>query len=505
MMSSDRIVLGYMLVAVPPGKIFGGERFLLDYASYFKSNSQKFCIKDIKIFAPDTDRPFTFPDAIRKFRGVTFSEVNYMGSSLDTYFFDFSKSLYYILKMFEKYIYPPGYVRELVTHSPRVLGTKFQELYALLIKKSLPLKFENTTNIKALLVIDKFISPSTSRFLLKVMTSGSFDIKDYTLHFSEEVKEELKSVDLLHLMPPFIQVSFSSVRKISKTYKIPLVLNTFAHLSHGFFLPLIRSLKKAIDNSLISGILSFTNTEIQAIKTILGLFGKKTLKKFENVKKDAIPPPLQVSSIIKFEKRYKSEILLEAEKIRDGYDFVILSSTLHRSKGVLDTAKAVANIAKQSRLNILMVTFGRRMPHELDAWNTLIKKLKTEAKRFDAMYLGYVSEVKKAALFHACDVFSMPSIEDSFGIVYGEAWLRGKPVIGSSSNPVMFEVLDNGRRGLLVPFGDVKKLSNAIEALITDRQLAQKIGNTGRQYCYKELDISKNALKLWKFYQNVIS
>jgi glycogen(starch) synthase len=94
--------------------------------------------------------------------------------------------------------------------------------------------------------------------------------------------------------------------------------------------------------------------------------------------------------------------------------------------------------------------------------------------------LGPVSEEEKRDLLAAADVFAMPSRTDSFGIVYLEAWLYGKPVIGARTWGVS-DVIADGHDGLLVPFGDVPALAKAIAELLDDPQRRSEMGKRGQR------------------------
>lgn len=94
--------------------------------------------------------------------------------------------------------------------------------------------------------------------------------------------------------------------------------------------------------------------------------------------------------------------------------------------------------------------------------------------------LGFVSEEDKRDLLDAGDVFVMPSRTDSFGIVYLEAWLYKKPVIGALAGGVP-EVIHDNEDGYLVPFGDVNRLVEVIGTLLSDRTLARQFGARGYQ------------------------
>lgn len=94
------------------------------------------------------------------------------------------------------------------------------------------------------------------------------------------------------------------------------------------------------------------------------------------------------------------------------------------------------------------------------------------------LVLGHVDEEEKRDLLAAGDVFVMASRTDSFGIVYLEAWIYKKPVIGALSGGVP-DVITHERDGLLVSFGDISELARAIERLLHDKKFAECLGHVG--------------------------
>ncbi|MFK7800020.1 MAG: glycosyltransferase family 4 protein [Anaerolineae bacterium] len=93
--------------------------------------------------------------------------------------------------------------------------------------------------------------------------------------------------------------------------------------------------------------------------------------------------------------------------------------------------------------------------------------------------LGRISDSDKQDLLAALDLFVMVSRIDSFGIVFLEAWLYGKPVIGSTAWG-MADVIDENQDGLLVPFGDTPALAHAIKTLLADPKRCKQMGQHGR-------------------------
>lgn len=94
--------------------------------------------------------------------------------------------------------------------------------------------------------------------------------------------------------------------------------------------------------------------------------------------------------------------------------------------------------------------------------------------------LGPISSEEKKDLLAASSMLVMPSRVDSFGIVYLEAWLYGRPVIGAKSWGIT-DVIQDGASGLLVPFGDVDQLAQAIHNLLNQPGFAGRLGENGRQ------------------------
>ncbi len=88
-------------------------------------------------------------------------------------------------------------------------------------------------------------------------------------------------------------------------------------------------------------------------------------------------------------------------------------------------------------------------------------------------------EQEKPALFAACDVFSMVSKYESFGITYLEAWAAGKPVIGADIGAVR-SVIADGVDGLIVRYGDEAALARAVLRLLENGELGRAFGASGR-------------------------
>ena len=116
--------------------------------------------------------------------------------------------------------------------------------------------------------------------------------------------------------------------------------------------------------------------------------------------------------------------------------------------------------------------------------------------------LPYLPDYEKMDAFDACDIFVLPSRVDSFGIVYLEAWMCGKPVIGArvGSTP---DVIRDGVDGLLVILGDAEDLATKILSLLNEPHLRQTMGTAGKERTLKYFTWQKVAEQIDEIYLNV--
>jgi glycosyltransferase involved in cell wall biosynthesis len=87
------------------------------------------------------------------------------------------------------------------------------------------------------------------------------------------------------------------------------------------------------------------------------------------------------------------------------------------------------------------------------------------------------SGTEKSAALDACDVFAMPSLHETFGLGYLEAWLHERPVVGGDIPPLR-EVIADGVDGFCVR-QRVDEVAGAIRRLLDDPVLGTRMGRAG--------------------------
>jgi len=116
-------------------------------------------------------------------------------------------------------------------------------------------------------------------------------------------------------------------------------------------------------------------------------------------------------------------------------------------------------------------------------------------------FVGYVEGEPLAALYHAAHVLAAPSLYEPFGIVALEGMICGKPVVAADVGGLREIVLD-GQTGFRVPAGDATALAGALVKILTDADLAARLGAAGRERAEEVYDWPQVARQTVDRYAN---
>jgi len=144
-------------------------------------------------------------------------------------------------------------------------------------------------------------------------------------------------------------------------------------------------------------------------------------------------------------------------------------------KGTVALLEAMKSVWKWNETVRLVLAGPRIDPHGpvaqyLDAMPGVERKRVVQINDFP--------ESEKASIFDALDVLALPSVAESFGIAYLEAWMCRKPVIGARIGSTSC-VIKEGEDGLLVTPGNSEELTRAIIVLLKDSDLRERMGKAG--------------------------
>jgi glycogen synthase len=117
---------------------------------------------------------------------------------------------------------------------------------------------------------------------------------------------------------------------------------------------------------------------------------------------------------------------------------------------------------------------------------------------------GEVSDAKLEMYLDQCDIFVAPSRYESFGLVFLEAMMFGKPVVGCRAGG-MTEVIEEDVTGLLAEPGDVGSLASAIGVLLEDAAKRREFGHAGRERYLRLFTRAALVERTLKFYRETMA
>lgn len=175
------------------------------------------------------------------------------------------------------------------------------------------------------------------------------------------------------------------------------------------------------------------------------------------------------------------------------------------SKGVATLIAAMRRVWRHDP-EVRLLLAGPGLPRAMtpgDPIATALAEL-SDVERARVVTAGAFDEKDKAAMFQALDLLAMPSIAESFGIAYLEAWMCGKAVIGSRIGSTEC-VIEDGVDGLLVTPGDPDDLAAAILRLLSNPDLRCRLGHNGRTKTVAHFTWDKVAERVEHVYKQLVA
>jgi glycosyltransferase involved in cell wall biosynthesis len=124
------------------------------------------------------------------------------------------------------------------------------------------------------------------------------------------------------------------------------------------------------------------------------------------------------------------------------------------------------------------------------------------AERVDL--LGFVEHSELPALYRAADVLAAPSqYEGGLGMVYLEAMACGLPVVATAAGGAAEAVVD-GETGILLPRADADEATRAIETLLREPELRNRMGSAGRARVEQRFTVERYAQRVAEAYERAV-
>lgn len=288
--------------------------------------------------------------------------------------------------------------------------------------------------------------------VLKAGSLGKFFSMPISFSFFRYFKNMAEESDVVCLHMPFPLADLACF--LSK-YKGKLVLWWHSDIVRQkklmvFYRPLMNWLLKKADLIIVA-----TQGHID---------GSKYLKPFEN-KCCIIPFGIDIDDYI----HAKRKLILTQNLFDEKNKKILFVGRLVYYKGIEVLIDAFRNI---QNCELFIIGEGPLM-------NNLKNKVKEYGLQTVVHFMRKVNDEDLKSAFYDCDVFVLPSIENSeaFGLVQLEAMVYKKPVINTNLPTGVPYVSLNNISGLTVTPGNTQELSDAIQKLVDDEKLRIKLGD----------------------------
>jgi glycosyltransferase involved in cell wall biosynthesis len=162
--------------------------------------------------------------------------------------------------------------------------------------------------------------------------------------------------------------------------------------------------------------------------------------------------------------------------VSDGEPLILSVARLFRGKGHFELLSALA-LVKRKHPNVRLAIVGSDYPADSGTTRMLKEHASELGIGENVIFTGQRSDI--ASLMAACDIFSLPSFEEPFGLVFAEAMAMKRPVVALTNGGTP-EVVEHGKCGLLSTSGDIDALAANLIRLLDDPALRARFGEHGR-------------------------
>lgn len=124
-------------------------------------------------------------------------------------------------------------------------------------------------------------------------------------------------------------------------------------------------------------------------------------------------------------------------------------------------------------------------------------------EKYKIIELGWVNDEKiMKQFFCSCDLFVMPSLAESFGLMAIEAMSAGVPVV-CFQGTVVEELIQAPRCGLAVEYKSIGGLTQALEYMMQNKDIAIRKGEAGRELVSREYTYEKYVDRHIQLYERL--
>jgi 1,2-diacylglycerol 3-alpha-glucosyltransferase len=158
------------------------------------------------------------------------------------------------------------------------------------------------------------------------------------------------------------------------------------------------------------------------------------------------------------------------QKLKLPSRYILFVGRLVPEKGVFDLLQAYANLESAMRLEVGLVFAG-----DGNSRDELMQRAKAISPG-TVCFPGFAQREDLTGLYALAELLVLPTHTDPWGLVVNEAMACGVPVVVSSVAGCSSDLVEDGWNGYVVPPRDPEKLKFAIDSILRQPELKQRMG-----------------------------
>lgn len=118
-------------------------------------------------------------------------------------------------------------------------------------------------------------------------------------------------------------------------------------------------------------------------------------------------------------------------------------------------------------------------------------------------FAGAIEREMLMAAYKECDMVVLPSIHEGFGLAIAEGMAFGKPVVGTAVGGIPTQIWPSVN-GFLVPPNDPESLANAIEYILSNDEVAKRMGENSRRIYQESFSTDRGVRDHLRLYERLL-
>ena len=188
---------------------------------------------------------------------------------------------------------------------------------------------------------------------------------------------------------------------------------------------------------------------------------------------------------------------IKNKKINKKLKIVMANNGIDRRKNLKIALKAF-NKFNKSFPHSTLTLFGR---HGMGQGGVIHKWAKKNNLDKNVYFHGFIENLMK--VLHKYDVLLHPSLEETFGMIYFEAMIKGVPIVAGKNSGATPEIIKNN--GLLVDINDIEQIVNGLKKYIQNPALWKKIRKSSYTHAKQKYNYKTITKKYLYHYKKILN